>query len=181
MIANRRELSSLHSDRSSRMVLAALEAAVESVRPATLVGRAVKFNNQLSLRDVYGKTFRLRKFDRVYVVGAGKAAAGMADALYRILNERVAAGAITVPCGTKARIKGISVTQASHPLPDGSGMKGTKKILKVLKKARGDDLVFVLISGGGSALMPLPCPACHSPISNRLRIRSSDLALQFAK
>lgn len=140
------------------MVLGALEAAVESVRPATLVRRAVKFNRELSVRDVYGRTIRMRKFDRVYVVGAGKAAAGMADALCPILHERVAAGAITVPSGTKARIKGISVTQASHPVPDGSGMKGTKKILKVLKRARGDDLVFVLISGGGSALMPLPAP-----------------------
>lgn len=158
MITNRRELSNLHSDGSSRMVLAALEAAVESVRPATLVARAVKFNSELSVRDVYGRTIRLRKFDRVYLVGAGKAAAGMADALYPMLHDRVAACSITVPRGTKAKIKGISVTQASHPIPDRSGVGGTKRILNVLRKARKDDLVFVLISGGGSALMPLPAP-----------------------
>ncbi len=158
MIANRRELARLHSDRSSRMVLAALEAAVESVRPATLVGRAIKFNRKLSVRDVYGRTIRLRKFDCVYVVGAGKAAPGMAEALCPILHGKVAAGAITVPYGTKAKIKGVSVTQASHPVPDRSGVEGTIKILNVLKKAQKDDLVFVLISGGGSALMPLPAP-----------------------
>ena len=140
------------------MVLAALGAAVESVRPAALVERAVKFNNELSVRDVYGKTIRLRKFDRVYVVGAGKAAAGMAAALCQILPGRVAAGAITVPYGSKAKIKDISITQASHPVPDRSGVEGTKKILNVLKKAHSDDLIFVLISGGGSALMPLPAP-----------------------
>jgi glycerate 2-kinase len=158
LIANRRELARLHNDRSSRMVLAALEAAVESVRPAALVGRAVKFNRELSVRDICGRTIRLRKFDRVFVVGAGKAAAGMAEALCQILHGRVAAGAITVPYGTKTEIRGVSVTQASHPVPDRSGVEGTKKILNVLRKAQKDDLVFVLISGGGSALMPLPAP-----------------------
>lgn len=153
------------------MVLAALEAAIESVRPATLVGRAVKFKGELSVRDIHGRKIKLRKFDRVYIVGSGKAAAGMADALYPILNDRVAAGAITVPSGTEARIKGISVTQASHPVPDRSGMKGTKKILKVLEKARGDDLVFVLVSGGGSALMPLPAPGVS--LANKQKITNS--------
>lgn len=153
------------------MVLAALEAAIESVRPATLVGRAVKFKGELTVRDIHGRKIKLRKFDRVYIVGSGKAAAGMADALYPILNDRVAAGAITVPSGTEARIKGISVTQASHPVPDRSGMKGTKKILKVLEKARGDDLIFVLVSGGGSALMPLPAPGVS--LANKQKITNS--------
>ena len=171
MIANRRELSTLHSDRSSRIVLSALEAAVESVRPATLVARTVRFTRELSVRDAYGRTIRLRNFDRVYVVGAGKAAAGMAEALCSILHERVAAGSITVPRGTKAKIKGISVTQASHPIPDRSGVGGTKKILNVLEKAREDDLVFVLISGGGSALMPLP--AAGVSLADKQKITNS--------
>jgi glycerate 2-kinase len=156
LIVNRRELARFHSDRSSRLVLAALEAAIESVRPAALVRRAVKFNRELLVRDIHGRIVRLRKFDHVYIVGAGKASAGMADILCSILHGRVAAGAITVPRGVKAKIRGISVTQASHPVPDRSGIEGTKKILNVLKKAGQGDLVFVLISGGGSALMPLP-------------------------
>ena len=158
MIINRGELTRLHSDRSSRLVLAALEVAVESVRPSALVRRAVKFDKKLSVRDVHGRIISLRKFERVYVVGGGKATAGMACAVCSILHGRVAGGAITIPYGNKTKIKGISVTHASHPVPDLSGMEGTKKILKVLRKARQDDLVFVLISGGGSALMPLPAP-----------------------
>jgi glycerate 2-kinase len=50
------------------------------------------------------------------------------------------------------------VTQASHPIPDEAGIKGTKNILSILKKAGQNDIVIVLISGGGSALMPLPAP-----------------------
>jgi glycerate-2-kinase len=158
LILNRRELASFHSDRSSQLVFAALEAALESVKPAALVWRSVRFNKELSVRDMQGRTVRLRKFDRVYIVGTGKASTGMAYALCSILHGRVAAGAITVPNGVDAKIKGISVMQASHPVPDRSGIEGTKKILEILEKAQQADLVFVLISGGGSALMPLPAP-----------------------
>ena len=158
MIANHRELARVHSDRSSRLVLGALEAAVESVMPDALVKRAIKFNGEASVRDIHGKVVRLREFDRVYVVGAGKAVAGMAGALSSIFHKRIAGGAITIPYGVDAAIKGISVMQASHPVPDRPGVEGTKKILNVLKKAGPGGLVFVLISGGGSALMPLPSP-----------------------
>lgn len=160
MIANRRELNKFHKDRSSRLILAALEAAIKNVMPEVLVKRAVRFDKgELLVQDVHGKNIILKQFDRVYVVGAGKAVAGMADALYSILGKRIAGGAITVPYGTNAKVEGISsVTQASHPVPDSSGIEGTKKILDIIGRARKGDLIFVLISGGGSALMPLPAP-----------------------
>jgi glycerate-2-kinase len=161
----------LHSDRSSRLVIAALEAAVKSVLPDTLVKQAVKFNGGLSVRDIHGRSVRLQRFDRVYIVGAGKAAAGMASALHSILHKKVAGGAIIVPYGVDAEIKGISVTHASHPVPDRSGLEGTKKILNVLGKAGWGDLVFVLISGGGSSLMPLPTAGVS--LADKQKITSS--------
>lgn len=148
----------MHSDRSSRLVLAALESSVQSVLPGPLVKRAVKLNEKLTVRDIHGRTVQLQNFDDVYVVGAGKAAAGMAIALHSILQKKIAGGAITVPYGIDAETKGISITHASHPVPDRSGVEGSKKILATLTKAGQNDLVFVLISGGGSALMPLPAP-----------------------
>ena len=108
------------------------------------------------MRDIYGNVTSVQEFDRVYIVGAGKATAGMAYALSSILHKRIAGGAITIPYGTKVEIKGFLVTQASHPIPDEAGIRGTKNILSILKKADHDDLVIVLVSGGGSALMPLP-------------------------
>lgn len=128
--------------------------------PKVLVKRALRFDQgELLVSDVSGKNIRLSQFDRVYVVGAGKAAAGMAKALYSILGKRIVAGSITVPYGTNAKSRGsLSVTLASHPVPDLSGIEGTKRILDVVSRARKGDLIFVLISGGGSALMPLPAP-----------------------
>ena len=159
MIVNRHELEWFHSNSSSQLILSAFEAAIDSVRPETLVKRAVKINNrQLTVQDIYGEAVKLQGFDSIYVVGAGKAAAGMAYTLCSILDNKIAAGAITVPYGVKAGIKRLLVTQASHPTPDKAGIKGTKNILSILKKADHNDVVIVLISGGGSALMPLPAP-----------------------
>lgn len=157
MIINRNKLEKFHSDRSSRLILSAFETALDSVSPQRLVRHAVKFcNRQLTVRDIYGNVTSVQEFDRVYIVGAGKATAGMAYALSSILHKRIAGGAITIPYGTKVEIKGFLVTQASHPIPDEAGIRGTKNILSILKKADHDDLVIVLVSGGGSALMPLP-------------------------
>src|SRR5689334_8844624 len=95
----------------------------------------------------------------------------MADALCSILKKRIAKAAITVPHGTKIKNnKIITVTEAAHPVPDRSGIVGTKRILGVLEKAKQDDLIFVLISGGGSALMPMPAPGLS--LSDKQKITS---------
>jgi glycerate 2-kinase len=165
-------LERFHGSKSSRLILSTLTAAIDSVKPEPLVKRAVKFrNSELTVRDIYGNVEKLREFDRVYIVGAGKAASGMAYALSSILDNKVAAGAITVPRGIKAKIKRVLVTEASHPIPDDAGIEGTKKILSILRKADQNDLVIVLISGGGSALMPLP--ASGISLADKQKITSS--------
>jgi len=126
------------------------------VRPEVLVQRAVTFDGKsLSVRDINRNIVKV-KFDRVYVVGAGKAASGMTNALHSILKDKIADGAITVPYGTKTNNNRITITQAAHPVPDSSGLAGANRILDVLKLAKQNDLVVVLVSGGGSALMPMP-------------------------
>ncbi len=157
MIVNRHKLESFHASKSSQLILSTLTAAVDSVRPEALIKSAVKFSNsELTVCDIYGNVTKLREFDRIYIVGAGKAASGMTYTLCSILDTKVAAGAITVPHGTKTKIRRVLVTEASHPIPDDAGIEGTKRILSILRKADQNDLVIVLISGGGSALMPLP-------------------------
>jgi glycerate 2-kinase len=159
LIVNRHKLEKFHSGRASRLILSTLEVALDSVMPAPLMKRALKFSNsELIVRDIHGNVAKLGEFDRTYIVGAGKAAQGMAYAACTVLGNKLAAGAITVPYGTKAEIKGVVVTEASHPIPDKAGIRGTKNILSILRKADQNDLVIFLISGGGSALMPLPAP-----------------------
>lgn len=101
-------------------------------------------------------TFDVNGFDRVFVVGGGKATAPMARALEDVLEGRIDRGLINVKYGFGEPLSRIDVREAGHPLPDERGVVGTKNILKLLEDAKAGDLVFSLISGGGSALLPLP-------------------------
>jgi glycerate 2-kinase len=92
---------------------------------------------------------------RMIVIGAGKASAAMAKAvednwpgpLEGIVVTRYGYG---VPC------KRIDVLEAAHPVPDANGQLAAERILKQVSGLSADDLVLCLVSGGGSALLPLP-------------------------
>jgi glycerate 2-kinase len=129
------------------------------MQPEFLIRRAIKRDSSsLLIADIRGnkQEFNLDSFKSIFLVGAGKGTARMAKAVCNILKGKVTNGAINVPYGNKIGLDSISVTEANHPIPDEAGLEGTKKIIDILKNTRESDLVFVLISGGGSALMPFP-------------------------
>jgi hydroxypyruvate reductase len=92
---------------------------------------------------------------RLIVVGAGKASAAMARAVE--LNWRgPLSGLVVTRYGYAVPCTQIEIAEAAHPVPDASGMQAAERILKLVANLREDDLVLCLISGGGSALLPLP-------------------------
>ncbi|MDQ2788255.1 MAG: glycerate kinase [Pseudonocardiales bacterium] len=98
-----------------------------------------------------------RPAGRVVVVGAGKAAARMAQAVEQAWDGPLSGLVVTryghaVPCAH------IEVVQAAHPLPDAAGERAARRILELVSDLGVDDLVLALISGGGSALLALPAP-----------------------
>ena len=144
---------------SLRLTLGSVRHAIRAVDPARLIKSSLKLRNgQLSVQDIKHQrtNIDLKLFDHIYLIGAGKATARMARVLRQIIGDKVSGGAITVPYGTNEIVEDIFITHASHPIPDVSGVKGTKKMIEILRKTTPADLVFVLISGGGSSLMPLP-------------------------
>jgi len=92
---------------------------------------------------------------RTIVVGAGKAAASMAAAVEAHWNGPLE-GLVVTRYGHGIPCKYIEVVEASHPVPDESGSKAARRILDKVSGLTADDLVLVLISGGGSALLALP-------------------------
>ena len=160
IITNRSSLENTHQDYNSlKYALSALESAISSVQPDLLIRRAVRRNcSELLLTDIRGnkQEFDLDCFKSIFVVGAGKGTAKMAKAVSHILKGKITNGAINVPYGNKIRLESISITEANHPIPNEAGVEGTKKIIDILKNTQESDLVFVLISGGGSALLPFP-------------------------
>lgn len=155
-------------------MLSALNYAIEQVDPATLVDRSVRIaRDSIVIKGINGGKIKLDNVDKVYVIGAGKASAGMANSLGAILGKKLTGGAITLPIGEKAKLRRefhsvIKVTEGAHPVPNTAGLTGAMQIIKVLGEAGSKDLVFMLISGGGSALLPLPAPGLKLSDKQRL-------------
>ncbi|MFZ0447638.1 MAG: glycerate kinase [Desulfatiglandaceae bacterium] len=137
-------------------------ASLEAVDPYEAVKRFVHLEGKrLSVGQEAGtrKELELDSFDRILVVGGGKATAPMAAALENILGSRIRQGTINVKYGFTRDLSRIGIVEAGHPLPDENGVLGTQKILGLLNGAGEKDLIFSLISGGGSALLPQPAGA----------------------
>jgi glycerate-2-kinase len=99
-----------------------------------------------------------RPAGRVVVVGAGKSAAVMAAALEAAWPEVPMTGLVVTRYGHAVPTARIEVVEASHPVPDAAGESAAVRILALVQGLTADDLVLALISGGGSALMPLAAP-----------------------
>jgi len=96
------------------------------------------------------------RYDRIFVIGAGKASARMAIAVERKLGSRITAGLINVKDGHTAKLRHIELNECGHPIPDERGVAGARRIAEIASGAGGKDLIIALISGGASALLPLP-------------------------
>ncbi len=174
-----RALSPLHR----AAIVDILTAAVRAVDPFAAVLQHVSLVER-TLR-IGARRYLLAELDRILVVGGGKAGASMAAALYQVVGQRLTAGVVNVKyghaaaqgqwqvrfgCETTQSLEAaqssasriatgpIAIVEAGHPVPDGAGQGGAQRIAGLLRDLTERDLVIVLISGGGSALMPLPAP-----------------------
>ena len=151
-----------HSIRNSphrKSYLAMQRAALAAVEPGAAVRRYVELSGDQLI--VAGRSYDLTEVDRVWVVGGGKAACAMAASLTNLLGERVAGGLVVTKYGhTDPGLDTgpVEVIEAGHPVPDEGGVRGAKRLVDLLKRTSGGDLVLVVLSGGGSALLTLPAP-----------------------
>jgi glycerate 2-kinase len=127
---------------------------LQAVEPGAAVKKYCRLKGeQFSIGD---RTYDLSCFENITVIGAGKATAPMARALEEILGDRITGGTINVKYGHVAGLNRIGLIEAGHPVPDENGVAGSEEILTLAKKSGPNDLVLCLMSGGGSALLPLP-------------------------
>jgi glycerate 2-kinase len=126
-----------------RHALAIFRAGLAAANPADAVIRHLK-------------KLKFDKYQRVIVVGGGKAGATMARAAERVLGSRITTGLINVKDGHTARLRRIELNECGHPIPDARGVEGARRIAALVSEAGSSDLVLCLMSGGGSALLPLP-------------------------
>jgi len=118
------------------------------------------------------REYNLNNYENIYVVGGGKACAPMAKAVEELLEDKIDNGIIVVKYGHGLPLKRIKTVEASHPIPDVNGIRGTSDILRLLSKTGEKDLIICLISGGGSALLIQP----HKEITlHDIQITSTEL------
>jgi len=140
-----------------------MRAALKAVDPAEAVRKCLTLtDNRLTVLGPQGtkQTYDLTQFERILVVGGGKAGAPMAAAIAEILGDRLTGGTVLVkhehtlddPTATGP----CQIIEAGHPIPDQAGLQGARQIASLLQTTTARDLVLCLISGGGSALMTAP-------------------------
>ena len=138
-------------------------AGVAAVDSATLVRRAIQCDQSTVM--VVGETFDVASIGRIVVVGAGKAGAGMAAGTEAALGSELVVskviGWVNVPSDCIRPLQQIHL-HAARPAgvnePTSEGVVGCQRILELVSSLKENDLCLVLISGGGSALLPAPVP-----------------------
>jgi glycerate 2-kinase len=155
-------------------LLSALQSALNAADPAAILEQAMSLRGDTL--HVGPLTFDLAAYRRVLVIGAGKATGKMAAEVERLLGSRVTGGVVIVPEYQKPlpKCKRIILHRATHPIPSGKGVEGARKVLSLVGHATENDFILCLLSGGGSALMPLPARG----VTLRDKQRTTELLLK---
>lgn len=97
-------------------------------------------------------------YDRIFVLGFGKASCAMAKALEDALPERIDKGIVITKYGHSKGYhpQRVRVVEAGHPIPDERGVAGTRELMELAEESGERTLVVCLVSGGGSALLVAP-------------------------
>ena len=142
-----------------RMAKVIFSRAVSAVDPAQRLKDMIRIEgDRLLIRteEDLERVFRLDAFKKIFLIGTGKASVSMAQAIEEIFGDRITKGIITTKYGHILPLEKTEWIECGHPLPDQKGLEGARKVQALLKESGPGDLVIFLLSGGGSALLPLP-------------------------
>jgi hydroxypyruvate reductase len=142
-----------------QMARAIFQSAVTAVDPSQRLKEIIRIEKDrlsIELGEPSEKVLHLDHFKKIFLIGTGKASASMAQAIETIFGDRIRKGVIATKYGHILPLERTEVVEAGHPIPDQMGFEGAKKIRRLLRGSGPEDLVIFLLSGGGSALLPLP-------------------------
>ncbi len=172
-IKNRDKLLSMGDAESRKVLLEIMTEVLERLDSRRVIGDLLRWDGRhLAIGEL---SWDLQRKQRVFVVGAGKAANAMARAVEEELGDRIDGGIVIVKTIEPGdRLERIELVEGGHPLPNERGLEASRRILRLVDEAGPDDLFLGLISGGSSALMSCPVPG----ISLDDEIRATEMLLK---
>jgi glycerate-2-kinase len=160
LLKARERYDSLQKER--KLLFDLLEETIRAVHPKEVFKKKVQLKKDDIIINNTQKV-SLKDRNRIFIIGAGKASGQMAIELAKILNDKLTQGIVNVPKKIINELQNLNkwnfpleFSPADHPTPSKKTIKGTKKILQLVEETNPNDLIFCLISGGGSALLELP-------------------------
>jgi len=139
---------SLRQHPHGQAVTRILAAAIEAVRR-----HVTRDGDTLTVAD---QTYHMLDYERIFILSIGKAGLGMAAALSDILRPNLTGGLVVTKHPTDEILGLLSVMEGGHPVPTASSLAAGTKVLELAASLTPRDLLFCLISGGGSALVTVP-------------------------
>lgn len=161
----------LATTENRKLALQIAEAGLSSIDTQGVIFNLIKLENDIL--NVDGENFDISKFKKIKVVGFGKASVEAALALEKILGSKITKGAVV---GIhKANSEYVETFAGTHPIPSQINIDAGEKIYEIIKNSSVEDLIIVLVSGGGSALL------CYGDNECRQGIKLYDSFLKTGK
>ncbi|HET9947123.1 MAG TPA: DUF4147 domain-containing protein [Patescibacteria group bacterium] len=145
-------LSSLASSAQRKIVLELVDAAFSAIAPSHIMEK--HFDLAEDTLTIQGKPYKLSSYKRIFLVGFGKGSSGICKIVEQKLGDKLTKGwDIDVVDETFHK---VSYTKGTHPLPSQENIEYTQTVLKELTHLTEEDLVLIVICGGGSVLFEAP-------------------------
>jgi len=163
------------SEELAQLLLECLTNAIKSVLPSSALYRHMKLVNDTLIIDDF--QFDLSKRGKIILLSVGKASLEMSKYVVELLGDRIDEGLVVYPEGSerpKIQARNIEFIESTHPIPSEKGLKAANRVLELSRNLKHDDLVLFLLSGGASALLPMP----HEGITLEDKIETTKLLLK---
>lgn len=131
-----------------------INSTLRSVTPDFILKEKIRLS--CSVIELTDLKINLREYEKIIVIGFGKASSAMATELEKYIGDRITEGIVVTKYGFKTPTEKIRVYEAGHPILDDNTIKYSNEIVQLLSSTSEKDLVICLISGGGSSLFEIP-------------------------
>ena len=152
-----------------KVALRVLQAGLRAANPYDAIVREVSVDG--GVMSVPGRTYELNDYRRVWILGAGKASARLAQGLETALGSRITDGLVVVRRGSLVDLKYCQVLEADHPLPSDDSVKAAKALMEFAARVSPEDLVISCVTGGSSSLACLPADGISTSEKRRLHAK----------